>query len=47
VAELGRGGRWPEALRFACAAAALTCTRPGAQSSIPARADIHAFLQSH
>jgi ribokinase len=46
VAELGRGAGWPEALRFACAAAALACTRPGAQSSIPARADVLTFLQS-
>jgi len=46
VAELGRGARWPDALRFACAAAALACTRPGAQSSIPARDGVHAFLQS-
>ncbi|WP_422016065.1 ribokinase [Roseateles sp.] len=46
VAELARGARWPEALRFACAAAALTCTRPGAQSSIPDRHDVHLFLQS-
>jgi len=46
VAELGRGARWPDALRFACAAAALACTRPGAQGSIPARADVHAFLQT-
>ena len=46
VAELGRGARWPDALRFACAAAALACTRPGAQGSIPARDDVHAFLQS-
>jgi ribokinase len=46
VAELGRGARWPDALRFACAAAALACMRPGAQSSIPARADVQSFLQS-
>lgn len=46
VAELGRGARWPDALRFACAAAALTCMRPGAQSSVPARADVQSFLQS-
>jgi ribokinase len=46
VAELAHGARWPEALRFACAASALACTRHGAQSSIPARAAVHAFLQS-
>ena len=46
VAGLGRGARWPDALRFACAAAALACTRAGAQSSIPACDDVHAFLHS-
>lgn len=33
-----------EALRFAAAASALAVTRPGAQSSIPAKAEIEAFL---
>jgi ribokinase len=46
VAQLAREARWPEALRFACAAAALACMRPGAQSSIPAHADVESFLQS-
>ncbi|RZA10734.1 MAG: ribokinase, partial [Lysobacteraceae bacterium] len=46
VAELARGARWPEALRFACAAAALACTRAGAQASIPMRAEVESFLQS-
>jgi ribokinase len=31
-------------LRFACAAAALSVTRPGAQSSIPTRAEAESFL---
>lgn len=44
VAELARGSAWPAALRTANAAAALACTRPGAQSSIPARADVQRFL---
>jgi len=35
-----------EALRFAAAAAALAVTRPGAQSSIPDKAEIEAFLAS-
>lgn len=35
-----------EALRFAAAAAALAVTRPGAQSSIPDKAEIGAFLSS-
>jgi ribokinase len=30
----------PEALRFACAAGALAATRPGAQSSLPTRAEV-------
>jgi ribokinase len=38
-------GRGIEAgLRFACAAAALSVGRPGAQSSIPTRAETDAFL---
>ncbi|WP_326538394.1 ribokinase [Pseudorhodoferax sp.] len=45
VAERARGADWPQALRVACAAAALACTRPGAQSSIPARAEVLQFLQ--
>ena len=44
VAERARGSTWPQALRFAAAAAALACTRPGAQSSIPSRAEVDAFL---
>ncbi|MFF2886176.1 ribokinase [Paenibacillus sp. NPDC057967] len=35
-----------EALRFAAAAAAIAVTRPGAQSSIPDKAEIEAFLAS-
>lgn len=35
------------ALRRACAAAALACTRPGAQSSIPEAAEVDAFLNLH
>ena len=44
VAERARGEGWQRALRFAAAAAALACTRPGAQSSIPSRAEVDAFL---
>ena len=36
---------WPEALRFANAAAAISVTRAGAQSSAPLRADVEAFLR--
>ncbi len=44
-----RGAGMPvhEALRFASAAAALKVTRPGAQTGIPERADIEAFLKMH
>ncbi|HEY0233033.1 MAG TPA: ribokinase [Dokdonella sp.] len=45
VAALGRGDAIAPALREACAASALACTRPGAQSSIPARAEVAALLQ--
>lgn len=34
------------ALRFACAAGALAATRPGAQSSLPTRAEVEARLES-
>ena len=34
----------PEALMFANAAAALTCTRLGAQPSLPARAEVEQLL---
>jgi ribokinase len=46
VAERARGHAWPQALRFAAAAAALACTRPGAQSGIPAHDEVTSFLQS-
>jgi ribokinase len=35
------------AIRRACAVAALTVTRPGAQSSFPSREEIAAFLAAH
>lgn len=40
----GKGIR--EAARFACAAAAISVTRPGAQPSIPARREVEDFLRS-
>lgn len=46
VAELARGSEWSQALRFACAAAALACTRPGAQTSIPQRQSVLQFLST-
>ncbi|MFD1957623.1 ribokinase [Paenibacillus thailandensis] len=36
-----------EALRFASAASAIGVTRAGAQTSVPTRSEIEAFLQSH
>ena len=44
VAALARGAAWPEALTEANAAGALACTKPGAQSSIPTRNEVRAFL---
>lgn len=41
---LAEGLDWPEALRRASAAAALSVQRPGASSSMPHRAEIDAFL---
>jgi ribokinase len=38
------GGSLGDALRFASAAAALACTRRGAQPSLPTRADVDRFL---
>lgn len=47
AARIAAGSDVRGALRFASAAAALTVTRRGAQSSIPRRAEIEAFLQAH
>jgi ribokinase len=47
VAAFGRGLGMRDALRQASAAAALACTRLGAQSSIPHHAEVQAFLESH
>lgn len=44
VAALADTQGLPQALRWASAAAALACTRAGAQSSIPARDEINALL---
>jgi len=35
-----------EAVRFACAVAAVSVTRPGAQNSIPSYAEAEAFIQT-
>ena len=44
AAAVAEGAPLAEALRFASAAAAISVTRPGAQPSAPARAEIEAFL---
>lgn len=46
VAALARGEFDDTALREATAAAALSCTRPGAQASIPTRAEVLSFLRT-
>ena len=46
TAALGRGEPLRDALRFACAAAALACTRLGAQASIPARSEVDNLLRT-
>jgi ribokinase len=47
AAALAQNLPWPLALRRASAAAALACTRLGAQASIPAAAEVEAFLGRH
>ena len=44
AASQSRGEPLPFGLRYACAAAALACTRLGAQSSIPDRREVEALL---
>jgi ribokinase len=44
VAALSIGAGLPRALQQACAASALTCTRLGAQTSIPAATEVNEFL---
>jgi ribokinase len=46
AAALGGGDTLQGALRFANAAAALTCTRRGAQASLPTRAEVDRLLQA-
>ena len=46
VASLAQGQTVAQAMRRACAAGALACTKPGAQSSIPTQSELEAFLQT-
>lgn len=46
VAALSRGQGMQEALAYASAAAALACTRMGAQTSIPSAAEVEALMAS-
>ena len=47
LAELQRNEDMDAAIRFAHAAAAISVTRPGAQTSIPTRREVEQFLASH
>lgn len=47
LAELQRSDDMNAAIRFAHAAAAISVTRPGAQTSIPTRREVEQFLASH
>ena len=47
LAELQRSEDMDAAIRFAHAAAAISVTRPGAQTSIPTRREVEQFLASH
>lgn len=47
VAAMNLGDALPVALRYACAASALACTRLGAQSSIPQRIEVETMLRSN
>ena len=46
AASLSMNLGMPEALKHACAAGALACTRAGAQQSIPTKAEVQAFLRA-
>lgn len=41
---LGKGRDWPDALRFAAAAAALRCARPSGRGAFPTRGEVEALL---
>jgi hypothetical protein len=45
AARIARGENFLSALHFACAAAALSCTRYGARPSIPTGLEVETFLE--
>ena len=45
AARMAQGDALADALRYACAASALACTRLGAQASVPAREAVETFLR--
>lgn len=47
AAGLARGDALDAAMRRACAASALACMRPGAQTGVPTRDEVEAFIASH
>lgn len=47
VVEIARGRPLRDAARFACAAAALSVTRNGAQPGLPTRQEVEAFAHGH
>lgn len=47
AAALAQGEALGVAMRRACAASAIACTRPGAQSAVPARSEVEALLAAH
>jgi sulfofructose kinase len=44
---LAQGDGWPEALRFAAAAAAIKCSRPSGREAFATRAELDRFLEEH
>ena len=47
AAELARGSKWKEVLRFATAASAICVTKMGAQPSIPTESEVRLFLKNN
>jgi ribokinase len=47
VVRLVEGAEVREAVRFGCAAAAISVTRRGAQTSVPSRSEVEEFLKRH